>query len=135
MNRAEFVEKFKNASDDTDYEYHSKIINASIDVFESDDKFRGETNLIIAMEEFGELIQEVSKKLRGEESNIGVLEEAADALLCIQYIQLICGITNEDLRKAMNVKIDRLAEKLDLKEKDQPKESSNSKQPGPYYAC
>lgn len=136
MDRSEFVKKFKNASEDINYDYHHKIINASIDAFESDDKFRGETNLIIAMEEFAELAQEISKKLRGEKSNTGILEESADAMLCIKYIQLICGISNKDLKKVMNVKIDRLAVKLDLKEKDKlPEKSSNLDQPGTYYVC
>ena len=107
MNRDDFINSFKRATDTIDMEHHQDVINNTINYFEND-RFRGETPLVIIMEELSELIKEVSKKYRGNESNIGILEETADVLICIKFIQLLCGISNEDLIKAINVKIDAL---------------------------
>ncbi len=66
---------------------------------------RGYRNLIIAMEECGELIQEISKELRGKKDHLKLLQELADVQLSIYYIQEVCGISDEELNQAINVKM------------------------------
>ena len=43
---------------------------------------------------------------------VNTLEELADVQIGIYYVQEICGITNEELQKAINVKIDNLQRAL-----------------------
>ena len=79
----------------------------------SDGNPRGHRNLIIVMEELSELTKEISKELRGKGDKTNILEELADVQLGIYYVQEICGITDSDLAKAINVKIERLKSVLD----------------------
>lgn len=60
------------------------------------------------MEELAELQQAISKELRGKGDTVNILEEVADVLLCIGYIQEIVGLSDDLIVSAMNVKIDRL---------------------------
>ena len=67
---------------------------------------RGHYDLIICMEELNELAQALSKQLRGQGDRWNILEEIADVLLCIGYIKEILNIDDDDIVKAMNVKVD-----------------------------
>lgn len=68
----------------------------------------GTRNLIIVIEELAELQQQLSKYLRGNADRIGLIEEYADVVVGLDYIKHICNITDEEINKAINVKIDRL---------------------------
>ena len=57
----------------------------------------------IAMEEFAELTQAISKQIRGYDNRIGLLEEMADAYICLEFLKSIFNITPEELQKAMDV--------------------------------
>ena len=57
----------------------------------------------IAMEEFAELTQAISKQIRGYDNRIGLLEEMADAYICLEFLKSIFDITSEELQKAMDV--------------------------------
>lgn len=59
----------------------------------------------IAMEEFAELTQAISKQIRGYDNRIGLLEEMADAYICLEFLKSIFDITPEELQKAMDVKL------------------------------
>lgn len=61
----------------------------------------------IAMEEFAELTQQISKQIRGYDNRIGLLEEMADAYICLEFLKSIFDITPEELQKAMDVKLQR----------------------------
>lgn len=62
--------------------------------------------LLIVINELQELRRELTKILLGEEgSTIGVLEEFADVFICMNYLQYLFEITNEDLEKAMDIKL------------------------------
>lgn len=61
----------------------------------------------IAMEEFAELTQAISKQIRGYDNRIGLLEEMADAYICLELLKSIFNITPEELQKAMDVKLQR----------------------------
>lgn len=61
----------------------------------------------IAMEEFAELTQQISKQIRGYDNRIGLLEEMADAYICLEFLKSIFDITPEKLQKAMDIKLQR----------------------------
>ena len=65
----------------------------------------------VAMEEFAELTQQISKQIRGFDDRIGLLEEMADAYICLDFLKSIFDITPEELQKAMDVKLQREREK------------------------
>lgn len=61
----------------------------------------------VAMEEFAELTQAISKQIRGYNNRIGLLEEMADAYICLEFLKSIFDISPEELQKAMDVKLQR----------------------------
>lgn len=78
-------------------EMHSKETDISVE----------QLQLVLAMEEFSELSQELSKVIRRRGNNIAVLEELADVTLMCKYIQTSMGFSNEDIARAVNVKLGR----------------------------
>lgn len=112
MNRKVFIEQFNKADSSIDKEWILNVLNQSVDSNLPDGNPRGHRNLIIVMEELSELSKEISKELRGKGNKTNILEELADVQLGIFYVQEICKINNEDLYKAMNVKMKRLEDVL-----------------------
>lgn len=112
MKREEFCEQLDDVSGDIDKEWVNKIIKDSIDANLRDGNPRGHRNLIIVMEELAELGQEIAKVLREKEDVLSLLEELADVQLEIYYVQEICGIDDEALHRAMNVKMKRVEKNL-----------------------
>ena len=111
MDRALFVEQMEGANP-MDREQINKILVDSVNSNIKDGNLRGHRNLIIVMEELSELAKEISKELRGKGDSISILEELADVQLGIYYVQVIVGIQDESLLKAMAVKMKRLASVL-----------------------
>ena len=70
-------------------------------------KYSWKTKCTVAMEEFAELQQQVSKQVRGYGDRIGLLEEMADAYICLNFLESIFDIKPEDLQKAIDVKLER----------------------------
>ena len=70
-------------------------------------------NLIIVMEELAELTQEVSKALRDKLDITGMVEELADASICIDYIKEIFDITDNEIEHARSIKLLKLKDSLD----------------------
>jgi NTP pyrophosphatase (non-canonical NTP hydrolase) len=105
MDRKIFEENFKTASNIVEKEKMNKIISEALTPLE--ENYTGTKNLVIVMEEFMEAGQEVSKYIRGKGDIISLTEELADAYLSIKYVQKICNISDENLNKAINVKLDR----------------------------
>ena len=66
-----------------------------------------ETKCTIAMEEFAELQQQISKQIRGYDDRIGLLEDMADAYICLELLKSIFNISEEDMQKAVDVKLER----------------------------
>lgn len=112
LNREVFIEQFNKAESSINREWIFNLLNQSIDSNLPDGNPRGHRNLIIAIEELSELSKEISKELRGKGDNTNILEELADVQIGIFYIQEICKINDEDLNKAMNVKMKRLEDIL-----------------------
>lgn len=117
MNRENFIERIKYESSDINKNWMMNTLRESVDSNLSDGNPRGHRNLIIVMEELSELSQAVAKELRGKGDNVNLLEELADVQLGIYYVQEICNITDDELHKAMNVKMKRLEKVLSDKGK------------------
>lgn len=63
--------------------------------------------LVVAMEELSELSQELSKVVRCRGNDAAVLEELADVSIMVKYVQSAMNISDEDLNRAINVKLGR----------------------------
>ncbi|MCM1223096.1 MAG: hypothetical protein NC548_52450 [Lachnospiraceae bacterium] len=114
MERNIFVREFGVASTSLDKRKIKKLVKKSVNA-NQDGNPRGHHNLIIVMEELSELSKEVSKQIRGRGDIVSLTEEMADVSLGLIYLQEICGITTEDIYKAINVKVDRLERVLNKK--------------------
>lgn len=73
----------------------------------------------IAQEECAELIQAISKCLRSEEAvpikeRMNLIEEMADVMICIQQLQIMYHVTDEELHAMKQYKEKRLIEREGL---------------------
>ena len=68
----------------------------------------GERNLVIVLEELSELQDVVIDFLSGNVDKEHIVEEVADVYIGLKYVEKICAIDNEDIKTAIDVKIDRL---------------------------
>ncbi|MBR4315184.1 MAG: hypothetical protein IKP66_09770 [Lachnospiraceae bacterium] len=107
MDKNEFRVGLETADTNVDTDRMRSILKDSYRTLQDKLNKEGTLNLIITMEEFAELQQQVSKFIRGKDNHYELLEEVADAYLCLEYIKGICGITDEEVNKAINVKLDR----------------------------
>lgn len=73
---------------------------------------------IVAMEEMAELQKEVSKQLRGLSDRDGILEEIADVMIVLGNIKSLQGITEDELKRAVEIKLERILAKTANKEKE-----------------
>lgn len=100
MNRSRFIQDLK-----SDIQFSEKerqcIIRKSIQ------KYPWKLKCTIAMEEFAELQQQVSKQIRGYGDKLGLLEEIADAYICLNFLESIFDVKPEDVQKAIDVKLQR----------------------------
>lgn len=121
MNREEFKIKLKdmiNTGNGMLYKHTGdleKILDQSIEKLHNDeiDMIKGFRNIIIILEELGELNKELTKALRNKQDRIGIIEETADVLICIEYIKKIFNITEREINNAIYVKANELKNKLD----------------------
>lgn len=119
MDREKFILQLSDTDENIDMHWILDILNKSVNSNLSDGNPRGHRNLIIVMEELAELGKEISKELRGKGDHYNILEELADVQLGIYYVQEICKINNNELQKAMNIKMARLEKVLEDKGKYQ----------------
>jgi NTP pyrophosphatase (non-canonical NTP hydrolase) len=74
-----------------------------------------QTKCIIIMEELAELQQVVSKCARGEYDKYALLEEMADVIICLNYLQEHYDLQPCEIDKAVDVKLERITrEKLSV---------------------
>ena len=97
MELKEFKEKYKKAAPITD---EKLVAKASVD-------YNTTNNVIICIEECSELQQTLTKLIRGKEDEAHVLEEMADVILAVKYLQERLEISDEELNRAINVKATR----------------------------
>lgn len=100
MNRGRFIQGLKSDIQLSEKE-RKRIIRRSLA------KYPWKLKCTIAMEEFAELQQQVSKQIRGYGDRLGLLEEMADAYICLDFLQSIFEVKDEDLQKAIDVKLSR----------------------------
>lgn len=108
MDREKFISQLNTTDKNINMNWVLDVTNKSVNSNLSDGNPRGHRNLIIVMEELSELSKEVSKELRGKGDHYNILEELADVQLGIYYVQEVCKIDNDELHKAMNIKMKRL---------------------------
>lgn len=112
MNKNKFLKQLNKDTEVYNREYYKDVIKASTQTADND------IHLIICMEELAELSQALAKYLKGEGDEINILEEVADVLICIGYIQEIVGLYDDEIVSAINVKIDRIQKILDKQRKE-----------------
>ena len=66
----------------------------------------------IVMEELSELIKETSKYIRGYRNKDRLLEEMADVYIALDYLKSIFHIEESDIKKAIDVKLDRESRRI-----------------------
>lgn len=75
----------------------------------------GENQLNIAQEELSELIQAISKIKRypnSKDAQLNLIEEIADVSIMIEQLQMYFGITDEVVQDEVDIKLDRLENKM-----------------------
>ena len=75
-----------------------------------------ETQSIVVMEECAELIQAISKELRGKSDKKHLAEEMADVYICLELLKRMYEIENSDLQEWINVKQKRALERMESEE-------------------
>lgn len=81
---------------------------------ESVERFGARLQSVVCMEECAELIQAVSKRLRGKpdpENNL--VEEMADVAICLRLLQIMYGITDAELDEWVERKTLRQQERME----------------------
>lgn len=119
MRRDEFLAGYQTASETLNKTWVNSVLTKADDIGMRFYEQRGHENLIIDMEEMAELSQEISKHIRGKGDHFSLLEEMADVQICLYHLQNLYKISNEELNKAINVKISRCAGRLRELEKEQ----------------
>lgn len=110
MDRNEFIKDFASASDKIDPERIEEIVKGCNERIET--KFKGRDwqaiNAMSVMEESAELIEAVSRRVRGRaEDNYDILQETADVVLGCVCAGMMFGFGWSDICRAVNVKADR----------------------------
>lgn len=116
MERQKFIEQFEKA--DADFDLCTAGYIAERECDRCHDLFpqyeRGHMNIITAMEECAELQTALSHRMRERTTdNYEVLEEAADVIFSILILAQVFGFTEEDIIKAVNVKLERTLDRIE----------------------
>ena len=100
MKREIFEEKFELAN---------AIISPlfKTEIKKSNEQLGEKTKLVICMEEAAELSQAISKYYRNKPDRLNLIEEIGDMVICIESLKQLYSIEDEEICKAINVKIDR----------------------------
>ena len=114
MDRQKFLTALDVASPKIDIDSIKKTVADCVDsCFAAEPQYpRGYRNLIIAAEELSELGQQTCKILRGTGDKTALIEELADVWVSCLYIREASNISDEELNKAINVKIQRVKDKI-----------------------
>ena len=73
------------------------------------------TQSVICMEECSELIQAVSKQIRGIGSKENLVEEMADVTICLEMLKDIYDIDDTEIGQQIQYKQDRMEQRMDRK--------------------
>lgn len=79
---------------------------------ESVERFGTRLQSVVCMEECSELIQAISKRLRGKsDPDDNLAEEMADVVICLHLLQDMYDVTDERLESWVDRKTERQAER------------------------
>lgn len=109
MDREKFENFFKRCKKGQFQNYNT---DEAIDMIKASIKYDGHNKKqVIAIEEMAELQKEITKNLRCESpfDFYGVLEEISDVYICLKTLQIIYGISDEDINDGIDIKLNRLA--------------------------
>ena len=81
------------------------------------DKY-GDKQVVVAIEELSELQKELCKALRDKTNKENIIEEMADVIIMINQMQMYYKISDEELHKEINYKLNRTKERLLENEKE-----------------
>jgi NTP pyrophosphatase (non-canonical NTP hydrolase) len=85
---------------------NEQIVERSIEYYGKD------LQLVTSIEECGELIQAISKEIRGKSDINHVAEEVADVLICIEIVKQVCGISDKRIQDWIDAKQERLVRRM-----------------------
>lgn len=88
-------------------------VGIDIDIIKKSIEWYGETEqLVVCMEELSELIQAISKYIRGFNNKDNLTEEIADVKICCEMLQQICRISESEVQKMIKEKQDRIGKMM-----------------------
>ncbi len=68
--------------------------------------------LTVAVEELSELIKEICKNKRGSNNRKNIIEEMADCYIMLMQLEIIFGVTNDEICDVTDAKLERLEKRL-----------------------
>ena len=89
---------------------YSPIQNANVFFKELINKY-GKQQLVVAIEELSELQKEICKSLRDKTSLSNLCEEIADVYIMLAQLKIFYDITNTEINKVIDQKIERTKER------------------------
>ncbi len=114
MDKEEFLKKMESASTLMNEDILNEHFDNVLAHAQSDEELGELRWLIIAMEEFAECSQAISKSIRfPDQDHVNLTEEVADTIISALMVAKVKGIPFEDIRKAMNVKLERASMRIE----------------------
>ena len=68
--------------------------------------------LVVAIEEFSELIKEICKNKRGRENRDNIIEEMADCYIMLEQLAIIFSVEKDEIGGWLDRKFERLKKRL-----------------------
>lgn len=68
--------------------------------------------LTVAVEELSELIKEICKNKRGADNRENIVEEMADCYIMLMQLEIIFGVTDDEIIGVTDAKLERLEKRL-----------------------
>ena len=116
MDKQEFIEKFEEAEPELYQTYTNRVVRECIE--RVDAKYpkyeHGHMNLVSMTEELAECSEAIIHRMRGRtQDNYDILQEIGDVIIGLLCVAQIYGISENDICKAVNVKLDREAKRIE----------------------
>lgn len=114
MDRDKFIKEFGRASTQLNMDRARNIMKECVERQTAQNpQFSKEILPMVVMEECAELTEAISRRIRGRDTDdYSLLEEMADVLIDILSLTIIYGIPEDDVIRAVNVKLNREAERI-----------------------
>lgn len=74
--------------------------------------YGGKHQVIVAMEELAELIQQLSKSVRGSDNRTDIVEEIADVHIMLEQMRIFFNISTAEIYDVMRLKLERETERI-----------------------